>query len=177
MWSYIESIKYYIGVLFEILHAIIQAVNHYIFSTTEKNIRNEVVLITGSGRGLGKDLLDFSASSDFVSTFSGQQMALLFAKRGAIVVLCDINEAGNLHTAELIAKESGSATNSEKRVFAYTCDIGNRDEVRTLVEKIQRDVGEITMLVNNGASSVVGNLRELVRFFQRQFFRRNRCSR
>ena len=33
-------------------------------------------------------------------------MAILFAKRGAIVILCDIDENGNIHTAELIAKES-----------------------------------------------------------------------
>ena len=38
----------------------------------------------------------------------------------------------------------------KKRVFAYKCDIGNRDEVHDLVDKVQRDVGEITMLVNNG---------------------------
>ena len=177
MWSYVQSIKYYIGVLFEIIHAIIQAVNHYIFSTTEKNIRNEVVLITGSGRGLGNDRFSVDRLRyRIASSFPGQQMALLFAKRGAIVVLCDINEAGNMQTAELIARESGSATNNEKRVFAYTCDIGNRDEVKSLVEKIQRDVGDITMLVNNGASSITGDLRELVRFFQRQFFRRNLFS-
>ncbi len=54
MWSYIKSLKYYIGVIIEIIHVIIQAVSHYIFSTTEKNIRNEIVLITGAGRGLGK---------------------------------------------------------------------------------------------------------------------------
>ena len=29
-------------------------------------------------------------------------------------------------------------------------DIGNRDEVQEIIEKIQRDVGEVTMLVNNG---------------------------
>ena len=40
--------------------------------------------------------------------------------------------------------------NNEKRVFAYKCDIGNQDEVHTLVENIQKDVGDITMLVNNG---------------------------
>jgi NAD(P)-dependent dehydrogenase (short-subunit alcohol dehydrogenase family) len=80
-------------------------------------------------------------------------MAILFAKRGAIVVLCDINEAGNVQTAELISKEVPSMTNNEKRVFAYTCDIGNRDEVHKLVENIQRDVGDITMLVNNGLFS------------------------
>lgn len=94
-------------------------------------------------------------------------MALLFAKRGAIVVLCDINETGNLHTAEMITKELGSTTNNEKRVFAYTCDIGNRDEVKNLVEKIQRDVGEITMLVNNGSSS---KLRQRFRKLRDCFF-------
>ena len=81
---------------------------------------------------------------------SGQQMALLFAKRGAIVVLCDINEIGNAQTVELIAKELASMNQPDHRVFSYTCDIGNRNEVQLLVEKIQNDVGEITMLVNNG---------------------------
>jgi hypothetical protein len=54
MWHYVKTLKYYLGVLVEIIHVIIQEVSHYIFSTTEKNIRNEIVLITGSGRGLGK---------------------------------------------------------------------------------------------------------------------------
>jgi NAD(P)-dependent dehydrogenase (short-subunit alcohol dehydrogenase family) len=115
-------------VIIEILHAIIQAVSHYIFSTTEKNIRNEIVLITGSGRGLG------------------QQIAILFAKRGAIVVLCDTNEIGNSQTIELI-----SAINNEQRIYSYTCDIGNRDEVDQLVKKIHNEVGDITILVNNAA--------------------------
>lgn len=86
-------------------------------------------------------------------------MALLFAKRGAIVVLCDINEAWNMHTAEMIAKELGATSNNEKRVFAYTCDIGDREQVKNLVERIQRDVGEITMLVNNGQHRSLSYLR------------------
>jgi hypothetical protein len=53
MWTYVNLFKYYLGVIIEIVHAIIYAINHYIFSTTEKNVRNEIVLITGSGRGLG----------------------------------------------------------------------------------------------------------------------------
>lgn len=53
MLSYINAFKYYFMTIIEIIHAIIYAVSHYIFSTTEKNIRNEIVLITGSGRGLG----------------------------------------------------------------------------------------------------------------------------
>lgn len=77
-------------------------------------------------------------------------MAILFAKRGAIVVSCDINEAANAQTAELIAKEVPQTTNNEKRIFTYTCDIGNRDQVHTLVAQIQKDVGEVTILINNG---------------------------
>jgi hypothetical protein len=53
MWSYIKLFKYYFVAIIEIAHVIVQSINQYIFSTTEKNIRNEVVLITGSGRGLG----------------------------------------------------------------------------------------------------------------------------
>ncbi|CAF1342381.1 unnamed protein product [Adineta ricciae] len=126
MWPYVKLFKYYLVTFLEILHVIIQAVNHYIFSTTEKNIRNEIVLITGSGRGLG------------------QQVAVLFARRGAIVVLCDSDEIGNSETLKLI-----SELNTEQRVYSYTCDIGNRTEVRQLVERIQSEVGNITMLVNN----------------------------
>ena len=119
-------------VLIEIVHEIIQAVSHYIFSTTEKNIRNEIVLITGSGRGLG------------------QQIAVLFAKRGAIVVLCDTTEIGNSQTVELI-----SPISHEQRVYSYTCDIGNRDEVDQLVKKIQSEVGDISILVNNGLFRII----------------------
>lgn len=135
MFSYVKSLKYYLGVIVEILHVILQTVSHYLFSTTEKNIRNEIVLITGSGRGLG------------------QQLALLFARRGAIVVLCDIDESSNADTAEMIAKEAPTTNGSERRVFAYKCDIGNQQEVHELIDKVERDVGDITMLVNNGLSA------------------------
>jgi len=58
MWSYVKSLKYFIGVIIEILHVIIQSISQYVFSITEKNIRNEIVLITGAGNGLGKYLID-----------------------------------------------------------------------------------------------------------------------
>ncbi|CAF1559114.1 unnamed protein product [Rotaria magnacalcarata] len=133
MLSHFKNLKYFFGIIIDIIHAIIQAVSHYIFSTTEKNIRNEIVLVTGSGRGLG------------------QQMALLLAKRGAIVVLCDIDKNANEETVLLIEKELALTTHHGNRVFAYECDIGKRDEVYRLVGQIQKDVGEITMLINNAA--------------------------
>lgn len=45
-----------------------------------------------------------------------------------------------------------SAINNEQRVFSYTCDIGNRDEIDLMIQKIQVEVGNITILVNNGSS-------------------------
>jgi len=138
MLSYVTNFKYYLATVFEIVHAIIQAISHYIFSTTEKNIRNEIVLITGSGRGLG------------------QQLAVLFAKRGAIVVLCDSSEVGNSQTIELI-----SAIHNEQRVHSYTCDIGNRDEIEQLVKKIQTEVGDITILINNATLITSNSILEM----------------
>ncbi|CAF1069446.1 unnamed protein product [Didymodactylos carnosus] len=113
-----ELIKCLISILIEILASIISVVKHYIFSTTEKNIRNEIILITGTARGLG------------------QKLAVLFAQRGAIVILCDINEEGNKETVQLM----NDASIPLHRVYSYTCDIG-----------IQTDVGEVTMIVNNAA--------------------------
>lgn len=96
---------------------------------------------------------------------SGQQMAILFAKRGAIVISCDIDEIGNAQTVELITREVPQITTNEKRVFAYKCDIGNRDEVHALVDSIQRDVGDVTILVNNGESSLKMALKYLLGVF------------
>lgn len=45
-----------------------------------------------------------------------------------------------------------SAMNHE-RVYSYTCDIGHRDEVDRLIKRIQTEVGDITILVNNGRSN------------------------
>ena len=59
MWSWIKLFKYYLVTIIEIAFVIIQAISHYIFSTTEKNIRNETVLITGSGGGLGTENIKF----------------------------------------------------------------------------------------------------------------------
>nr|CDJ94167.1 C. briggsae CBR-DHS-3 protein [Haemonchus contortus] len=49
-----------------------------------KSVKGEVVLITGSGSGLGRG------------------MAIQFAKLGAKLVLWDINEKGNLETKQIL---------------------------------------------------------------------------
>ncbi|XP_010225125.1 PREDICTED: short-chain dehydrogenase/reductase family 16C member 6-like, partial [Tinamus guttatus] len=77
----------------------------------KKNLAGEIVLITGSAKGIGR------------------QLALKFASLGTTLVLWDIDEEGNKETRAL-AQEKGA-----KRVFAYKCDCSNREEVYEQAEK------------------------------------------
>lgn len=69
--------------LFQIILAILESIWKAI-TRREKEVRNEVVLITGSGSGIGKEL------------------ALQYADLGAIVVCWDVNEENNLKTVNCI---------------------------------------------------------------------------
>jgi all-trans-retinol dehydrogenase (NAD+) len=68
--------------------------------------------ITGAGSGLGRIL------------------ALHFASHGAILVLWDINQEGNMEICRL-AKEKGCI-----KVFAYKCDCSNRQEVYRVADQV-----------------------------------------
>lgn len=102
---------------------------YFVFSPTEKYVRNEIVLITGSAKGLGR------------------QLAIEFGKRGSIIVLLDIDDNENSKTVELV-KQTGL---NSKRIYAYHCDLRSREELRAVCESIRRDVGDVTILINNAA--------------------------
>ncbi|XP_052747258.1 epidermal retinol dehydrogenase 2-like isoform X2 [Bicyclus anynana] len=72
----------------------------------------------------------------------GREMALRFARLGAIVVCVDINAAGNEETARMIRQEKGKA-------HTYQCDVTDRAAVMQLKEKVSREVGDVAILVNN----------------------------
>ncbi len=93
-------------------------------SSKPKDVDGEIVLITGAGSGLGRLL------------------SLDFARRGAMVVCCDINKKGVDETVEEIKSKHGSAR-------AYVFDCSDRKEVYACAEQIRKDVGDVTILVNN----------------------------
>ncbi|ELK02322.1 Short chain dehydrogenase/reductase family 16C member 6 [Pteropus alecto] len=78
-------------------------------------------------------------------------MAIIFASLGATVVLWDINEEDNMETCRL-AKEKGGV-----QVFAYKCDCSNRQEIYRVADQVKKEVGDVTILINN-AGIVVGKL-------------------
>ncbi|XP_036452268.1 epidermal retinol dehydrogenase 2 [Colossoma macropomum] len=90
-----------------------------------KSVAGETVLLSGAGSGLGR------------------LMALEFARLGARLVLWDIDEEGNKETARLIKEEYGT------RAHTYTCDCSKREEVYKVADQVKREVGDVTILVNN----------------------------
>lgn len=90
-----------------------------------KNVSGELVLLTGAGSGIGR------------------LMALEFARLDARLVLWDINEDGNKETARLIKEKYGA------RAHTYTCDCSDREEVYRVANQVKREVGDVTILINN----------------------------
>lgn len=88
-------------------------------------IQNKVALVTG-------------AASDGL----GRADALVLAQCGAKVAIVDILQA--LETVDLIQKQ-GSVAND------YVCDISKPDQVETTVCQIQKDMGPVSILVNNAS--------------------------
>merc|ERR1719209_909968 len=97
----------------------------------EKDIKGQIVLVTGGGSGIGR------------------LMCLRFARLGATVVTWDINKIGNEETVDIIEKEG-------HRAFAYTVDMSSRDAIYSAAKETKDDVGPVTILVNN-AGIVSGN--------------------
>ncbi|RZF35217.1 hypothetical protein LSTR_LSTR014011, partial [Laodelphax striatellus] len=92
----------------------------------EKSLKGEIVLITGTGHGIGREL--------------AYQMAPL----GCTLVCWDVDESGNQETVKLLAD-----LGYKKNVHAYKCDVSNREEVLALAARVRAEVGDVTMLVNN----------------------------
>ncbi|XP_062324613.1 retinol dehydrogenase 10-like [Osmerus eperlanus] len=109
-----------VDVTISILSAIVQTV----IRPRLKCIDGELCLITGAGGALGR------------------LFALEFAKEGAHLVLWDCNADANEHTAKL-ARELGV------KVHTYTVDLARRQNIYETAELVRREVGDVTMVVNN----------------------------
>uniref|UniRef100_A0A3B3YZZ0 Short chain dehydrogenase/reductase family 16C, member 5a n=1 Tax=Poecilia mexicana TaxID=48701 RepID=A0A3B3YZZ0_9TELE len=118
---FLESIQ----VLFLSLWYNIESFIHLLVPRKKKNIAGEVVLITGAGSGIGR------------------LMAQEFAAHGTVLVLWDINQEGIKETARL-AKNGGAS-----RVHCFVCDCSNKNEVYRVADQVKREVGDVSILVNN----------------------------
>jgi len=111
--------------ILKILYYICESVYKFFVPPEEKSVVGEIVLITGTGHGIGKEL------------------ALRYASLGATVVCWDVNQEANEETVNEI-KKTGVTT-----VHAYQCDVSNREHVFNVAERVKKEVGDVTILVNN----------------------------
>ncbi len=99
------------------------------------NLRGRTVLVTGAGSGIGRET------------------ALLSARRGADLVVCDVNEAGLAET-EAAARKVGSD------VLSRQVDVTDRDAMGEFAAVVGEQVGAVDLLVNNAGVGLAADFLE-----------------
>jgi NAD(P)-dependent dehydrogenase (short-subunit alcohol dehydrogenase family) len=88
---------------------------------------SKVALVTGAGRGIGREI--------------AQRMA----REGYAVGLIARTKSQLEETAELIRKQGGKA-------LVTPTDVGKREQVHAAVEAVERELGPISVLINNAGA-------------------------
>ena len=89
-------------------------------------LKGKIAMVTGAGSGLGK------------------ATAELFAQEGARVVVTDISQ----RRAEAVAAELNGSSR-RKKAIALRADVSKKDEVEAMVTEARKQLGPISILVNN----------------------------
>ena len=92
------------------------------------SLKNKIALITGASRGIG------------------EEVAKLYAKAGAHVIVTSRKQEGVDAVAEVINYNGGKAT-------AMSCHIGNPEAIKQTLKTIESDIGYVDILVNNAAAN------------------------
>ncbi|KAJ7338848.1 hypothetical protein JRQ81_012750 [Phrynocephalus forsythii] len=123
--SLMRSILDTLKCIFLLLYYCLEALVLMCICTKGKNVAGKIVLVTGSANGIGR------------------QIALNFARLGAILVLWDIDEEGNEKTTKLIR------ANGAQAVHTYKCDLCKKEEIYAVANQVKKEVGDVNILINN----------------------------
>src|SRR5215469_13432112 len=103
------------------------------------NLNGKIALVTGSGRGLGRAMVE------------------RLAEAGADVAIHDISqqapaEFGEATDLDDVARQIASKYGM--RTVGVTADIANAEQVRAAVQRIESALGPISLLVNNAGGDI-----------------------
>lgn len=113
-------------------------------AATTGRLRNKVAVITGSARGIGA------------------VTAATFAREGAKVVICDVNETLGQQTAAEINEASQAYTrNGRPTAIFVSADVRDAQSVEGLFERAVREYGRVDILVNNAGVTRDAQLKKM----------------
>ena len=98
-------------------------------SKLSRSIEGKIALITGAASGMGRET------------------ARLFADEGAYVAATDVDEDGVRAVADEIAQAGGE-------VVGWKLNVGDRDEITTVVDRVAERFGGLDIVVNNAGISL-----------------------
>ena len=122
-----ETLSEIVQMIWLLITSLIETILQWTTTPREKDISDDIVLITGAAQGLGREL------------------ALQFYKQKSTIILMDINKSGCEETREYVHSVGGVGNS----VFIFTCDVSQFNLVKDSIEDIQRSIGDISILVNN----------------------------
>src|SRR5579885_784216 len=99
-------------------------------------LKDKIAIVTGAGRGIGRDI------------------ALAYAREGAHVAINDVDAA----TAEQTAKDAAALGSNSLPIVA---DVAKSADINRLVDTVVKERGRVDILVNNAMKIVPGKLEEL----------------
>ncbi|XP_039106504.1 17-beta-hydroxysteroid dehydrogenase 13 isoform X1 [Hyaena hyaena] len=113
--------------LLTIIYSYLEALVKVFIPQRRKSVAGETVLITGAGHGIGRST------------------AYEFAKRKSRLVLWDINKHSVEETAAECRKLGATA-------HASVVDCSNREDIYNSIKQVKKEVGDVTILVNNAGT-------------------------
>lgn len=100
-----------------------------------QNLHGRTVLVTGAGSGIGRET------------------ALLAARRGAELAICDVDEPG-------LGEVEGAVRDLGREVLARRVDVADRDQMREFAAAVHDRVAAVDLLVNNAGVGLGAGLLE-----------------